>query len=590
MSTSSINPSDRRAQERHALTLKLCCKSVDLGGGMPWQGESRDLSFQGIRLVTERSFQPRTMLLIDFKGDDELPVRSLMARVMWTERNDGGGWTLGCSLMDHLSEDEIASLQVNNQAVSKALAPLLHFENIKLLRRRLQTMTFSIQLPSRQKAAKATDPAVRPTRKTYTALPSPPHRLREAAAKQETPRPAPTAAPARTTPAPPAAATPAAASAAPAAPPTPPKPTAAEQSAALAQQMFDRLTEQLEAADLRPARRTLQGLLQMTPGDAEYVEMLAQVNDQVVSQQVGQLTAFTGHECEVNAVAFSPDGEHVFSASGGDWIDGFYTDGEDRSVCRADAAAGKEQARFREASSPILSIACAPSGTHLLAATRNGHIFYIDARDFSIFRRIANQRRMVGSIAFSKDGRRFLTGCDDGVVRLWDVEGKRLRRYTGHTRAVTAAAFSPDCTQAVSGSLDGSVRVWNVETGVSVHCLTGHGRAVRSAACSPDGARALSGGADGAMRLWDLRAGHEIKALTGHHGPVMAVLFTADGERAVSAGSDDSIRLWDLERGVEIHQFTGHTAAVRCLALSPGGRRLLSGSADRTVRTWMLPE
>jgi len=67
------------------------------------------------------------------------------------------------------------------------------------------------------------------------------------------------------------------------------------------------------------------------------------------------------------------------------------------------------------------------------------------------------------SLAFSRDGRRVLSGSDDHTVRLWEVKtGKELARFTGHANAVTTVALSQDGRFALSGGIDNTVRLWRL--------------------------------------------------------------------------------------------------------------------------------
>ena len=50
----------------------------------------------------------------------------------------------------------------------------------------------------------------------------------------------------------------------------------------------------------------------------------------------------------------------------------------------------------------------------------------------------------VGSVALSPDRRRVLTGGNDNIPRLWDVEtGKELRRFEGHSSPDRDGCESP---------------------------------------------------------------------------------------------------------------------------------------------------
>ena len=62
-----------------------------------------------------------------------------------------------------------------------------------------------------------------------------------------------------------------------------------------------------------------------------------------------------------------------------------------------------------------------------------------------------------------------------------------------------AVAVSADGRRAVSGGDDGTVRVWDLDAGTVLHTLTGHDGWVGAVAVSADGRRAVSGG-DGTGR------------------------------------------------------------------------------------------
>ena len=318
--------------------------------------------------------------------------------------------------------------------------------------------------------------------------------------------------------------------------------------------------------------------------------MLAHVHDQLdTPDRVGELRCLKGHRSPVNSVTFSPDSRYAISGSGGELVDGLYTDGEDRVVSIWNLADGKPVARFEKQATAALCVAWSPSGSHVLTSSRSGNLYYIDARDVAIYRRLAKHGQIVFSTAFSPDGGQVVSGCDDGVVRVWDLSGRRINRYEGHQRAVTSVAYSPNGRWIVSGSLDRTARLWDTHSGQAGPRLLGHTRSVLSVAFSPDNTRVASAGADGTVRLWQAETGAEIRCIHGHEGTVSGVAFTPVGDRVLSGSSDMTVRLWEIASGAEVCCFTEHSGAVKSVAVSPGGRRALSGSADCTVRVWCLP-
>ena len=195
----------------------------------------------------------------------------------------------------------------------------------------------------------------------------------------------------------------------------------------------------------------------------------------------------------------------------------------------------------------------------------------------------------VWCVTFSPDGRRVLTGSDDGITRLWEVQtGKEICRFEGHGRPVYCVAFSPDGQQVLTGSEDCTARLWGAQTGMEIRRFEGHGGSVKSVAFSPDGRHVLIASEDHTARLWDLQTGKEIRRFEGHTAWVISAAFSPDGRQVLTASDDHTARLWDLQTGKEIRRYQGHSGGVLSAAFSPDGRQMLTGSRDCTARLWDL--
>lgn len=86
------------------------------------------------------------------------------------------------------------------------------------------------------------------------------------------------------------------------------------------------------------------------------------------------------------------------------------------------------------------------------------------------------------TVSISGDGRTLCTGGEDKLVRVWDVETRRLQAsLRGHTSWVLTVSLAHNGVTCASGGGDGTVRVWDaVKGGECVHTLTGHAGPVRS--------------------------------------------------------------------------------------------------------------
>jgi len=127
------------------------------------------------------------------------------------------------------------------------------------------------------------------------------------------------------------------------------------------------------------------------------------------------------------------------------------------------------------------------------------------------------------------------------------AEARPTHVLPAHSSRVMSVAFAPDGRRLASCGIDGVIKVWDLDgKGWTVRFgLSGHLGAVHGVAFSSDGRRLASAGLDGTIRLWDMEAGKEYSELRGHTNSVYTVVYSPDGRYLASGGSDGTIRIWD---------------------------------------------
>lgn len=300
----------------------------------------------------------------------------------------------------------------------------------------------------------------------------------------------------------------------------------------------------------------------------------------------GTQKVFVGHTNQVRCTAISPDGSRALSG------------GSDNTVRLWDMATGEPLDVLEGHTDAVMSVAFSPDGRMALSGSRDGTVRLWDLESKAEIRRFeGEQSGWINSVAFSPDGKTFLAGADDKTIVLWDVEsGSLIRRYgdpeattpdAGHTSYVLSVAFSPDGKTFLSASDDTTIVLWDVEMGRIIRRFRGHEWGVAVVAFSADGKTFLSGSGDSTVRWWDVATGEELRRFQGHSKWVVGVGFLAGGEYIVSGANDNSVALWD-KSGTLLHQFFGHSDFVTGLAVSPQGWSALSSSGDQTLRLWQL--
>jgi small GTP-binding protein len=234
----------------------------------------------------------------------------------------------------------------------------------------------------------------------------------------------------------------------------------------------------------------------------------------------------------------------------------------------------------------IWAYAFSLDGKHVLSGLDNGILQLWDVETGRCLRVFEGHTRRILGVAWSADYRRALSGAEDNTLRLWNLEtGDCLRVFKGHTSGVNCVAWTRNQRGAVSGADDNTVRLWSLESGDCLRTFKGHTSRVWSVACSADDSHVLSASEDRSVRLWDVGTGSCVN-LDGHKDDVMSVAYSADSHHALSGSADATVRLWDMKTKRCSRVLEGHTERIWAVAYSADNRHALSGSLDKTMRLW----
>jgi WD40 repeat protein len=298
----------------------------------------------------------------------------------------------------------------------------------------------------------------------------------------------------------------------------------------------------------------------------------------------------------VYAIAYSPDGRQLATASGGP----FSVGKGGSNVELWDRETGQRQPTLPGTEHHIWSLAFSPDGTKLAVGGRSApigrpQVMVRDAKTGEVlWTKHEPALPQAMGVAFSPDGKSLAVGLGEysgpgaHPVKLYDVAtGQGTTTFPGLEGGVNDLAFHPDGRHlAVAGS--DLVEVWDIAAHTKVHALRGHSKWVYAVAFSPDGKWLATGGWDRTIKLRDAATGEERLTLFGHEGFVLDLAFSPDSRSLASASEDRTVRLWEIPTGRQIWVLHGHTDFVQAVAFAPDGHELASGGMEGTTKVWDL--
>ncbi len=293
------------------------------------------------------------------------------------------------------------------------------------------------------------------------------------------------------------------------------------------------------------------------------------------------LLTYRGHSGIVYAVAWSPDGTRIASASG------------DMTVQIWKPTDGTLIRTYTGHSSAVYSAAWMPNSSTVASSSDDGSIHVWDADSGTLLHQHQTPSPLL-HIAWSPNGRYLAYGNQekqDTLFQVWEPASNRV--IASHPISAFQfppdVAWSPDGTRIASNGYE--VDVWDAFSGnlsLPVIQTFANNPEISTVVWSPDG-NTIVGGGYAIIYVWKAADGTLLGGSGVGSGQINAIAWSPDGQSIVSASLSNIVEVRHPSNivGNPVLSYVGHAAQVYSVAWSPDGTRIASASADRTVQIWL---
>ena len=245
-----------------------------------------------------------------------------------------------------------------------------------------------------------------------------------------------------------------------------------------------------------------------------------------------------GHEAAVKSVVYLSE-------------DAAASSGDDFDIILWDLNGAKLRARLEGHKGQVNALAVSPDGTFLASASWDGSVGLWDIAKAQNIHLMTGHESSVSDVGFSPDGKFVYSASADGTIRSWDIAtGEETRLLVQHGFGVNTLLIGE--TWLAYGAVDGGTRILSLDSDKELADLTLDRRPILSMALSPKGDEIAVGDGQGFVMTvatdgWQITGDYQAAA----NGPVWALSYTGDGGSLLAGGIDDAAYIWPAHNDLD---------------------------------------
>lgn len=221
-----------------------------------------------------------------------------------------------------------------------------------------------------------------------------------------------------------------------------------------------------------------------------------------------------------------------------------------------------------------------PDGKYIVTGSGDGIPRLWEANG-KLIRKFKPHSTYISSVGFSLDGKKILTEADS-TIRLYDLNGNQLEEIVDHSGLLAESVIIPDI-EAGESTISPVTKFWNVYGRLSQQFSPGI-FSNNKIGISPDRKFIVTVDYQNEISISNVD-GKPIHQFSSHQNFLNSIIVSPDGKNILTSSYDTTARLWDLS-GKLLVEFRGHSAKLTSAIFSNDGKLVLTGAQDGTFKLW----
>ena len=222
-----------------------------------------------------------------------------------------------------------------------------------------------------------------------------------------------------------------------------------------------------------------------------------------------------------------------------------------------------------------------------LVGKRDGTVTLLNINSGEVIYHCEKHEGTVRSVAISAQAERFISACEHGKTKLFDLNTGKLLRTISQAGNINYVEFSPDSRKYLACSDDNTMLILDSKTGQAYSSTVRCSSNIKIARFNHASSKIATGTSNSTVQLWDVETSKPVGHAMQHKNSIRAIEFKKDDTLLVTSSTDHTTRVWDTQTGDPICPPMPHSYIVETSFFMPGDC-ILSISGDRMIRQWQL--